>query len=261
MQGIALRLAWITLLIEGTLHLGAFPGRADVIYQADDPSLTLAYSARDSGTAEIGDEIVLSQAGFRFTGISIKYYSTYDLLQGLTLTIYPQTGPVVHGFSAPDISNPLFQIKTDIEAGNHVLNVGYSLGDFYLPSDFTFTLKFDGMTPFNDADAGVFLGGKSTISGFDPSVPTDCSGRPPPGGPLFQSCKDENTVWTRTGPNSTDWFANHVTGGYGNLNVVVTGNAPEPSILGLGIFGSALCATALRKRAVHNSSRHPAVQS
>jgi hypothetical protein len=211
----------------------------DIIYQANDPTLTSAYSAGSSATGEIGDEVVLADAGLQFTGISIKYYANYNLPGGLTLTIYPQTGPIIQGFPSPDISNPLFQVRTDVLAGNHLLNVNYSLGDFYLPKDFTFSLRFRGLGGGPD-DAGVFLGGPATVP--DEVGGSGLNGRGNPQLPGLSGDPNRHPftfddVWTRTGPAVTDWALNHITGGYANLNAVITGNVPEPGSLSLGILG------------------------
>jgi hypothetical protein len=197
---------------------------------------------------EIGDEAQLGDSGFQFTGISIKYYSNYNLSGGLTLTIYPQTGIVIQASPSPDRSNPLFRITTDIISGNHVLSVGYSLGDFYLPNDFTFALKFDGLSQNNDA--GVFLGGRATIGGIESS--RDClSGGGRPGPDPFEPCGADD-VWTSSGPGLNDWNLNHIAGGFGNLNAVITGNVPEPGSFSLGILACAAFAGGY----AHSIARH-----
>jgi hypothetical protein len=210
--------------VIATLGAACLSSRAATLYQANDPTLTDIYSATSSANGEIGDEVVSTDTGWQFTGISIKYSANYALAGGLTFTIYPNTGPVIQGFPSPDRSNPLFQITTDIQSGNNVLSVNYSLGDFYLPKDFTFTLKFAGLTGPNDA--GVFFGGPSTSA----------------------KSSSGDDVWTSTGPAANDWALNHLSGGYGNLNAVITANAPEPSSIALGVVGAAAIGFAAFRR-------------
>ncbi|HTI69294.1 MAG TPA: PEP-CTERM sorting domain-containing protein [Candidatus Limnocylindria bacterium] len=179
---------------------------ADTIYQSADPFNTSVYSAKNSATGEIGDEVVLSNAGFQFTGLTFKYNSNYALTGGLQISIYS-----VDGSRVPDLSNPLFRVTDDIKSGAISATVSYDVGNFYLPERFVYSVKFAGLDATHDA--GLILGGQATVGASGDDV----------GG----------------ADGSGGWPLVHVTGNYANFNASVTGNVPEPTTVALASVGAA----------------------
>ena len=212
-----LKLALVTALCAAA----SFSVSADTIYSSADPFNTSVYSAKNSATGEIGDELVVTdgfgipRSGFVFTGLTFKYNSNYDLAGGLQISIYSVNNRI------PDLSNPLFRVTDDVKNGSITANVSYNLGDFSLPDRFVVGIKFAGLDATHDA--GLFLGGVATsgLSGDD--VGGD--------------------------DGAGNWPLVHVTGNYANFNMSVTGNVPEPTTVALASVGAvALGAVAYRRR-------------
>ena len=211
-----LKLALIAALGAATVTVSA-----DTIYSAADPSNTSIYSAKNSATGEIGDEVLtgdqfnIPRAGFVFTGLSFKYNSNYALTGGLQISIYSVNNRV------PDLNNPLFRVTDDVKMGNIGANVSYSLGDFQLPERFVIGVKFAGLDATHDA--GLFLGGAATVG---------------------QSGDDVGGA-----DGAGNWPLVHVTGNFANFNMSVTGDVPEPTTVALASVGAvALGVVAYRRR-------------
>ena len=211
-----MKLALIAALSAATVTVSA-----DTIYSAADPFNTSIYSAKNSATGEIGDELVtgdqynIPRAGFVFTGLNFKYNSNYALTGGLQISIYSVNNRI------PDLNNPLFRVTDDVKQGNITASVAYNVGDFLLPDRFVVGIKFAGLDATHDA--GLFLGGHATVGVSGDDVGGD--------------------------DGAGNWPLVHVTGNFANFNMTVTGDVPEPTTVALASVGAvALGVVAYRRR-------------
>jgi len=227
------------LLAAGALLMSlSLPLRADVIYDNSNPANDLHYRF-DTGTNEIGDEILLGGTARYLTNFSFEYWgvstgpntNSFAGAVQAQVRFYEMDGPLHNGFNTPGTcfyDSGLFSVPSPTPRNTFVFTAGsdFLSGGLFIPTnDITWSVQFTGMGATDSLGVDIYC--------------------PPVVGTNYNDywVNDPTGGWTLTENYSAPGAPYPGGPGQMNFGALMEGQIPEPSAMvlslvgGLGIWG------------------------